>query len=135
MKRISTIVLSAAVAATLAGCGGSSDSSSSSGLDDKDLSALSSILDQTYTYEVVTTVGGGSLTYATGSGTQQEDIGESPEGNPWMSVAVGTDFAYVSVQNDDEYGDVTCRIKQDGQVVSENTSSAAYGIATCQYPN
>lgn len=42
------------------------------------------------------------------------------------------DFIYLSVQNGDEYGSVTCRITVDGTVVSENTSSGGYTIATCQ---
>jgi hypothetical protein len=40
-------------------------------------------------------------------------------------------FMYVSGQNATEYGTVTCRIKVDGNVVSQNTSSGAYSIATC----
>lgn len=42
------------------------------------------------------------------------------------------EFVYVSAQNEGEYGSVTCRITVDGVVVSENTSSGAYGIATCE---
>lgn len=41
-------------------------------------------------------------------------------------------FVYLSVQNKDSYGSVTCRIKVDGVVVSENTSDGAYVIASCQ---
>lgn len=42
------------------------------------------------------------------------------------------DFVYLSIQNDNGYGSVTCRIVVDGVTVSENTSSGAYTIATCQ---
>lgn len=42
------------------------------------------------------------------------------------------DFVYLSVQNGDEYGTVTCRITVDGTVVSENSSDGGYAIATCQ---
>lgn len=42
------------------------------------------------------------------------------------------DFVYVSVQNQQGAGSVTCRITVDGAVVSENTSSGGYVIATCQ---
>ena len=42
------------------------------------------------------------------------------------------EFVYISAQNEGEYGSVTCRITVDGVVVSENTSSGAYGIATCE---
>jgi hypothetical protein len=43
----------------------------------------------------------------------------------------GGGFLYISVQNQGEHGTVTCRITVDGVVVSENTSSGAYTIATC----
>lgn len=42
------------------------------------------------------------------------------------------DFVYVSVQNQQGAGSVTCRITVDGAVVSENTSSGGYTIATCK---
>jgi hypothetical protein len=42
------------------------------------------------------------------------------------------DFVYLSVQNQQSVGSVTCRITVDGVVVSENTSSGGYTIATCQ---
>ena len=42
------------------------------------------------------------------------------------------EFVYISAQNKDEYGSVTCRITVDGEVVSENTSSGAYGVASCE---
>jgi Mycobacterium membrane protein len=42
------------------------------------------------------------------------------------------DFVYLSVQNQGEIGSLTCRITVDGVVISENTSTGAYAIATCQ---
>jgi hypothetical protein len=39
---------------------------------------------------------------------------------------------YLSVQNQNAAGSVTCRILLDGMVVSENTSTGGYVIATCQ---
>jgi hypothetical protein len=42
------------------------------------------------------------------------------------------DFAYVSAQNDGEYGDVTCLITVDGVAISSNTASGAYTVASCQ---
>jgi hypothetical protein len=41
------------------------------------------------------------------------------------------DFVYLSVQNTDAAGSVTCRILVDGVVLSENTSTGGYVIATC----
>jgi hypothetical protein len=42
------------------------------------------------------------------------------------------DFVYLSVQNQDAAGSVTCRIVVDGQILSENISTGGYTIATCQ---
>lgn len=41
------------------------------------------------------------------------------------------DFAYISAQNNGEYGSVTCRIWVDGVKWKESTSSGAYKIADC----
>jgi hypothetical protein len=38
---------------------------------------------------------------------------------------------YLSLQNSEAAGSVTCRIEVDGKVVDEATSSGAYKIATC----
>lgn len=42
------------------------------------------------------------------------------------------DFVYLSVQNENGFGSVTCRIVVDGRTISENTSTGGYTIATCQ---
>jgi hypothetical protein len=42
------------------------------------------------------------------------------------------DFVYLSVQNQQPAGSVTCRITVDGTVVSENTSTGGYTIASCK---
>lgn len=41
-------------------------------------------------------------------------------------------FVYISAQNQDSSGSVTCRITVDGVVIAENTSSGGYTIATCK---
>lgn len=41
-------------------------------------------------------------------------------------------FVYLSIQNGDEYGSVSCRITVDGAVISENSSDGGFTIATCQ---
>lgn len=41
-------------------------------------------------------------------------------------------FVYLSIQNKEGSGAVTCRILVDGKVVSENTSNGAYVIAGCK---
>ncbi len=40
-------------------------------------------------------------------------------------------FFYISAQNHEDKGTVTCTVEVDGQVVSINTSSGAYVIASC----
>lgn len=42
------------------------------------------------------------------------------------------DFVYLSVQNADAAGSVTCRITVDGVVISENTSTGGHIIASCK---
>jgi hypothetical protein len=52
---------------------------------------------------------------------------------PWsrsMSVQPGA-FVYVSAQNQDGSGSVTCDIKVDGVSLQSSTSSGAYVIAGC----
>lgn len=48
-----------------------------------------------------------------------------------MEFAPGA-FVYLSAQNNRGYGTVTCRITVDGVVVSENSASGGYAIATCE---
>jgi hypothetical protein len=77
--------------------------------------------------------------------TIQTDDGGTSQGEtnlPMVNTAGGTgltftnfrtgDFVYLSVQNRDAAGSVTCRITVDGRVLSENTSTGGYVIATCQ---
>lgn len=42
------------------------------------------------------------------------------------------DFVYLSIQNADAAGSVTCRIVVDGVTISENTSDGGYAIASCK---
>lgn len=42
------------------------------------------------------------------------------------------DFVYLSIQNGDAAGSVTCRITINGDIISENTSSGGHVIATCK---
>ncbi len=74
----------------------------------------------------------------TGSSTMQTDSGGSSQGQVPLPATQtlhnfsSGDFVYLSVQNQDAAGAVTCRITVDGVVVSENTSTGGYVIATCQ---
>jgi hypothetical protein len=89
----------------------------------------------TVVYEVAADTAYGSG--RTGTVTMQTANGTSQSTTPLPATFSGGtfntgDFAYVSVQNGQGLGSVTCRITVDGVVVSENTSSGGYTIATCQ---
>jgi hypothetical protein len=70
-------------------------------------------------------------------GTIQKDVA-LPMGNPTTGeLGLATQgfkrgaALYLSMQNMEAVGSVTCRIEVDGQVVDTATSSGAYKIATC----
>lgn len=77
-----------------------------------------------------------SITMTTPTGTEQGDVSlplRNKAGGDGLRYEFGRgEFVYIAAQNQGEYGSVTCRIVVDGEVVSENTSTAAYGIATCK---
>lgn len=72
----------------------------------------------------------GMVTAQTSAGTTQ-GTGLLPFSDTLRDFHSG-DFVYISVQNQQPAGSVTCRITVDGTVVSENTSTGGYTIATCQ---
>lgn len=89
--------------------------------------------------------GAGARGIRTANYTLQTDNGGTSQGSanlPMKNTAGGTgltftnfhsgDFVYLSVQNQDAAGSVTCRIVVDGVVISENTSTGGYVIATCK---
>ena len=80
-------------------------------------------------YEVVT-YDGGNVTMKTPTGTSQQFV-SSETTYRYNDFSAG-DFLYVSVQNDGDRGSVECSIYVDGVRVSNNYSSSAYGIATCE---
>ena len=85
------------------------------------------------TGDVTTTA---DITYATPTGTSQEQGAELPLTDDYGETGITysyTDgqFIYISAQNDEEYGSVTCKIFVDGNLVSSNTADGAYAIATC----
>ena len=41
-------------------------------------------------------------------------------------------YVYLSAQNNRSHGTVSCRITVDGVVVSENSATGGYAIATCK---
>lgn len=92
--------------------------------------------DATVVYELGGSVGWADVTMATPTGTSQitPDVPLVTTGGDTGLTYTFPDgaFVYISAQKTDEGGTITCRITVDGVVISENTSSAAYGIATCE---
>lgn len=92
----------------------------------------------TLTFEAATSDGStGSVTYVS------EDfniIQHADMAMPWTETIDGIDSkwdalgANMSVQQNGS-GEVTCKMIWNGEVVSENTSTGAYSIATCSLPS
>lgn len=88
-------------------------------------------------YHVTGTAKTAAVTYKTGTGTQQNTV-DVPMKNKGGGVGVTMkgsaipSFKYISAQNQDSYGSITCQIILNGVTISENTSSGAYVIASCQ---
>lgn len=127
MKHISAALAAAAIL-TLAGCSSSPGTISAS-------SPATPYVPPTYTYEVEGIADDATVTLATPNGQEQHTIKNlSVEANAkqrW-TFTEPMPFLYVSVQGGSEITDVTCRIKMDGQILAQNTSDAAFGVATCQ---
>lgn len=81
----------------------------------------------------------GSITLRTESGgTIQKDVAlpmtNTSTGKPGLASTQfkSGDFLYISLQNSQGYGSVTCRIEVDGVELDKATSSGGYKIASCQ---
>lgn len=87
-------------------------------------------------YEVEGTAKSANITMESGTGTSQQSISvpltSKETGLPGLrgELPLGA-VVYISAQNQDSLGYITCRITVDGVVISENTSNSDYGIATC----
>jgi hypothetical protein len=120
-------VLIGGVAVTLTACGASGTSATSFQNDGPDIEVV---------YEVTGTATGVDITMEGVSGTsQQSDVAvplTNQSGKPGLHLSKKSgDFLYISAQNNDDTGSVTCTIKADGKVISTVTSNGAYTIATC----
>ena len=90
------------------------------------------------TYDLTGSAESADITYATPSGTAQQQGVDVPltmedTGERGLSFDTfgGTAFLYISAQNTGS-GYLTCTIAVDGTVVATNTASGEYAIATCQ---
>lgn len=92
---------------------------------------------RTVLYEVEGTATSVDITYEAASGTAQQSGLKVPltrKSGTAKGISVtksAADFVYISAQNQDDSGSVTCKITVDGVVVSTVTSRGAYTIATC----
>lgn len=77
----------------------------------------------------------GSITYRTPTGTQQQNVRlplVNTSGTKGLTyIFRGGGVAYISAQDTRGFGAITCRIRVDNRVVSENTSTGGYSIAQC----
>lgn len=93
---------------------------------------------RTVVYEVLGSAESVSITAETPTGTSQADNRAVPlrdADNSEFGLSFDFqrgDFVYIAAQNEGKTGTVTCRIKVDGEVVSENTAEGAFSIATCK---
>jgi hypothetical protein len=125
--------IGSAAALVLAGCAGVGSSGAVGGV------GFEPSTPRTYEvlYEVEGTARWADVTMATPTGTRQvsPDVPMTRTGSGErglaMTVAPGT-FLYISAQNNDGHGTIECRISVDGVVVSENSSSGGYAIASCE---
>lgn len=76
-----------------------------------------------------------SITIGTPGGASQADIDlplKTKDGERGLRTEFTSgDHLYVSAQKGDYYGSITCQIWADGELISENTSSGEYAVATC----
>lgn len=91
----------------------------------------------TVLYEVEGTTDHADVTMETPTGTSQisPDVpmvreSDGRAGLQWEFTS--GDYVYLSAQNNRSHGTVSCRITVDGVVVSENSATGGYAIATCK---
>lgn len=141
-RAVVLISTSAAILLAVSACSSNSTSNTSSGAN-----ALPTTVK--VVYEVVGTATGADITIETGSGTSQQSISvpltSKSSGSTGLTFTMKRGaFVYISAQNKgkmrkganvadkDFYGSLTCRITADGTVISENTTTSQYGIASCK---
>jgi len=83
------------------------------------------------TYEIGGTTSSASLTMESASGnTEQIDPVRVPWSKSMGSLDCGA-FVYLSAQNNNDTGSITCKIKAWSLTIEEASSSGAYVIASC----
>ncbi|GAA3189660.1 hypothetical protein GCM10010532_004850 [Dactylosporangium siamense] len=86
-----------------------------------------------FTYVVSGSAATVDVTYQDADGDASQQSGVRV---PWsLSIGSGSDFLYVSAQNQGDSGTVTCSIRNNGRVVKQSTSSGAYVICAASMSN
>lgn len=89
-------------------------------------------------YEVEGTATGTDITLESGTGTMQltgkaVPLANKTTGKRGLTATMSRGaFAYISAQNTGKSGTITCKITVDGVLISTNTSSGSYAIASCK---
>lgn len=89
-------------------------------------------------YEVEGTATGTDITLESGTGTTQltgkaVPLANKTTGKRGITATMSRGaFAYISAQNTGKTGTITCKITVDGVLISTNTSSGSYAIASCK---
>ena len=81
-------------------------------------------------YEVTGTASAVSVTLSSATGSEQASNRAVPLRVTYV-LPPGA-FAYISAQNENGCGDVSCSISVNGQVISRNSAFGGYTIATCK---
>jgi hypothetical protein len=129
---VGVLLVIAVVGSAMAGSGKSKAASST----DTDTTAYSSTVE--VLYEVEGSATGADITMEAPTGTVQGTgkavpLASKTTGKPGLSYTMPRGhFVYISAQNKGSSGSITCRISVDGVVVSTNTSSGGYAIASCK---
>ncbi|MDQ0675134.1 hypothetical protein QFZ36_002695 [Pseudarthrobacter siccitolerans] len=129
---VGVLALLAVIGTAMAGAG-KNKTTTSTGTDSTAYSSTFEVL-----YEVEGTATGANLTMEAPTGTVQGSGKAVPLANGTTGKRGITytmprgHFLYLSAQNTNSKGTITCRITVDGTVVSTNTSSGGYSIASCE---
>ena len=118
MKKLLFVVIAFSMLYVVFGCGGTS-------------SYPPPKSDYTVKYDVIGESGcrAASLTYENAQGGGEQFDAKLPF-SKYYTMEKGS-FAYISAQNDNDRGKITCRIYVDGVEWKKSTSSGAYVISTC----
>lgn len=132
-----TLLVGGVAVGLLAGCGASAEEKAAESASNAAL--VREAMAATVRYAVTGDTDQASITMQTPTGSSQQNDIDVPlqsksSGNQYLEFTfTAGDFVYLSAQNSQGYGSVTCAITtDDGDLISQNTASGGYAIATCK---